>query len=114
MCTPAEPKPTPAMLAPSIIAPRASRSSASCTARRRNRPPYSSALADHTSATGFEPWYGGRSSGVAGRSRRSYGREVGLGRVADDVQARRARDLGRQRADQLGVDDALGRAQVAV
>jgi hypothetical protein len=69
MCTPAEPNPTPAMVAASIIAPRASRSSPSATARRKYLPPYSSALADHTSAIGFEPWYGGRSSGVAGRVR---------------------------------------------
>jgi hypothetical protein len=32
------------------------------TARRRYRPPNSSAFADQTSATGLEPWYGGRSS----------------------------------------------------
>ena len=75
MCTPAEPKPTPAIDAASIIAPRASMSDASATARRRNRPPYSSAFCDHTSATGFAPWYGGRSSGDAGRSRDVYGRE---------------------------------------
>ena len=56
MCTPAEPKPTPAIVAASIIAPRASVSSGSDTARRRKRPPYSSALADHTSATGLAPW----------------------------------------------------------
>ncbi len=56
MCTPADPNPTPAIDAASIIAPRASTSSGSATARRRNRPPYSSAFADHTSATGLEPW----------------------------------------------------------
>ena len=38
-------------------------------------PPYSSAFADHTSATGFEPWYGGRSSGVPGLGRSVYGFE---------------------------------------
>jgi hypothetical protein len=54
MCTPAEPKPTPAIVAASIIAPRASTSPA--TAERRCFPPYSSAFADHTSATGLAPW----------------------------------------------------------
>jgi hypothetical protein len=71
MCTPAEPKPTPAIVAASIIRPRASTSPA--TAERRSRPPYSSAFADHTSATGFAPWYGGRSPGEAGASREEYG-----------------------------------------
>jgi hypothetical protein len=56
MWTPAEPKPTPAIEAASSIAPRAAVSSASRTARRRKRPPYSEAFCDHTSATGFAPW----------------------------------------------------------
>ena len=55
MCTPADPKPTPASDAPSIIAPRASTSSPFSTARLRYIPPYSSALLDHMSAIGFAP-----------------------------------------------------------
>src|SRR4051812_37967685 len=73
MWTPADPKPTPAIDAASIIAPRASTSDPDATARRRKPPPYSSAFEDHTSATGLEPWYGGRASGEDGRSRAEYG-----------------------------------------
>ena len=73
MCTPAEPKPTPAIDAASIMNPRASTSEPDATARRRYRPPYSSALQDHTSATGFAPWYGGRAAGDAAAGRDEYG-----------------------------------------
>jgi hypothetical protein len=48
-------EPTPAIDAASIMKPRASTSAPEATARRRYRPPYSSALHDHTSATGLAP-----------------------------------------------------------
>ena len=48
------------------------------------------------------------------RPRVERDREVRLGGVAHDVQARRRDDLGGQRPRQLGIDDRLARAQVAV
>ncbi len=48
------------------------------------------------------------------RARVERARDVRLGRVADDVEPGRGGDLGRERARQLGVDDRLRAAQVAV
>jgi hypothetical protein len=56
MCTPALPKPTPAIVAASAMLLRASTSEPSATARRRFAPMSSIAFTHRRSASGCAPW----------------------------------------------------------
>ena len=75
MCTPALPKPIPAKVAAIAMSIRASTSSPSRTAVRKDCASSDRAFSDHMSATGLAPQYGTRWSALL-RAKEVYGLAV--------------------------------------